>query len=113
MNNLNVITGTTNFDVFTIDREPQIGDKWEDKRNIYTITSVQEVILSQCWSTPYYVVNLDVFDKEICSPDEPETVLMELDPETVLMELDIKEREEEILKNDIAIQDEWERQDKE
>lgn len=81
MNNLKVTKATTNFNVLTINREPQIGDKWEGVRNIYTITSVQEVILSQCWRTPYYVVNLDVFDKEICSPDEPETVLMELDKE--------------------------------
>lgn len=88
MNNLKVTKGTTNFDVLTIDREPQVGDKWEDKRNIYTIMKVTEIILTQSWSTPYYVVNLDVFDKEICSPDEPETVLMELDPEKVFMELD-------------------------
>lgn len=81
MNNFKVTKGTTNFDVLTINREPQIGDKWEDKRNIYTITSVQEVILSQCWRTPYYVVNVDVFGKDICSPDEPETVLMELNEE--------------------------------
>ena len=81
MNNFKVTNGITNFNVLTINREPQIGDKWEDKEYVYTITNVKEFILSQSWNTPYYVVNVDIFDKEVYSPTEPETVLMELDKE--------------------------------
>lgn len=79
MNNMIIMKAKTEFDVHVTVKVPEVGDKWEDARNIYTITSVQEVILSQCWRTPYYVVNVDVWGKDICSPDEPETILMEYD----------------------------------
>ena len=79
--NMIISKATTEFEVLTTITEPKVGDKWEDNRNIYTITSVKRLYLTQLPvdRTEYYIVNLDVWGKDICSPDEPETILMEYD----------------------------------
>ena len=79
MNNMVILNAKTEFDVIVTAKVPEVGDKWEDKRNVYTVTGVQEMLLSQCFTTPYYIVNVDVWAKDICNPDEPMTILMEYD----------------------------------
>lgn len=96
--NMMISKATTEFDVQVCTKAPEVGDKWEDRRNIYTITAVHQLFLSQCYRTEYYIVNLDVFDKEICSPDEPMAILMEYDPDFI-SQLE-KELEEERIKNE-------------
>lgn len=81
-NNIIISKATTEFDVFTTNKEPEVGYKWEDKRNIYTLTSVKRLYLSMVPldGARYYIVGVDVWGKDICSPDEPMTILMEYDP---------------------------------
>lgn len=47
MNNFTISKATTEFEVLTTIIEPKVGDKWEDNRNIYTITSVKRLYLTQ------------------------------------------------------------------
>ena len=81
MNNMIILKAKTEFDVHVTAKVPEVGDKWEDKRNIYTITSVKRLYLYQLPldGAEYYIVNVDVFAKDICNPDEPMTILMEYD----------------------------------
>lgn len=79
MNNMIILKAKTEFDVIVTAKVPEVGDKWEDRRNIYTITAVHQLFLSQCCETRYYIVHVDVWGKDICSPDEPMITLMEYD----------------------------------
>lgn len=98
--NMMISKATTEFEVLTTITEPKVSDKWEDGRNIYTITSVKRLYLTQLPldRTEYYIVNVDVFAKDICNPDEPMTILMEYDPDA-LSQLE-NELEEERIKNE-------------
>lgn len=97
--NMMISKATTEFEVLTTITEPKVGDKWEDERNIYTITSVKRLYLTQLPvdDREYYIVYVDVWAKDICNPDEPMTILMEYDP-YVLLQLE-KELEEERIRN--------------
>ena len=110
-----VMKDTKTFEVLAINKEPEEGDKWEDKMCIYTINNVERLYMEQLplYTTRYYIVDVDVWVKDICTPDEPMRFMFKFDPEMEVSEEDIKKREEDILKNDIAIQEEWERQDEE
>lgn len=82
MSMINVTEEMAEFKVMTTDWIPEEGDKWEDERNIYTITRVERLYLSTLplYTTQYYLVNVDVFAKDICNPDEPERFMFKFDP---------------------------------
>lgn len=100
MNEMVISKATTEFEVLTTITEPKVGDKWEDARNIYTITSVKRLYLTQLplYENEYYIVNVDVWDKDICNPDEPMTIIMKYDRDA-LWQLE-NELEEERIKNE-------------
>ena len=87
MNEMVIFKAKTEFDVHVTLKIPEVGDKWEDARNVYTITGVHELFLSQCFGTQYYIVHMDVWGKDICNPDEPMTILMEYDPDLEVSEI--------------------------
>lgn len=104
-----VMEDTKTFEVLATIKEPEEGDKWEDKMCIYTITNVERLYMAQLplYTTRYYIVDVDVWVKDICTPDEPQRFMFKWDPKMAVSDEDIKKREEEILQSDIELMKEW------